>query len=208
MPFEQLLFVVNGTLLIKLCDFYGALVVNRLSVLPNILSMLRIILTPLFLVVLFQGGWFLVLALMIFTIAALTDTFDGYYARRYQAYTFWGAFLDPIADKILIGATLCAFAVLNLVSWWVVAIIVIRDVLVTLLRLQKITHGSMLQTSMLAKCKTTAQFISIYLFFLCLIIQWLDAPVQCYEISIMLARLCLYVVAGLTLYSGLDYVWK
>ena len=181
---------------------------NRLSVLPNILSMLRIILTPLFLMILFQGEWFLVLALIIFTIAALTDTFDGYYARRYQAYTYWGAFLDPIADKILIGATLCAFAVLNLVSWWVVAIIVLRDVLVTLLRLQKIAHGGMLQTSMLAKCKTTAQFISIYLFFLCLIVQWLQAPAQWYDMSLMLARLCLYIVAGLTFYSGLDYVWK
>lgn len=170
--------------------------------------MLRIILTPLFLVALFQGGWYLVLSLVIFTIAALTDTFDGYYARRYEAYTFWGAFLDPIADKILIGATLCAFAVLDLVSWWVVLVIVIRDTLVTLLRLQKIAHGGMLQTSMLAKFKTTAQFVSIYFFFICLIAQWLQAPVLWYEVSVMLACICLYIVAVLTLYSGLDYVWK
>ncbi len=170
--------------------------------------MLRIILTPLFLLTLFQGEWSLVLALVIFTIAALTDTFDGYYARRYDAYTFWGAFLDPIADKILIGATLSAFSVLNLVSSWVVLIIVIRDVLVTLLRLQKIAHGGMLQTSILAKFKTTAQFVSIYLFFLCLLAQWLQAPALWYDVSIMLAQMCLYIVVGLTLYSGLDYVWK
>jgi CDP-diacylglycerol--glycerol-3-phosphate 3-phosphatidyltransferase len=182
--------------------------VNRLSVLPNVLSVLRIILTPLFLVALFQGEWSLVLALIIFTIAALTDTFDGYYARRYDAYTFWGAFLDPIADKILIGATITAFAVLNLVSWWVVLIILIRDVLVTLLRLQKIAHGGMLKTSMLAKVKTTAQFVSIYFFFICLIAQWLQAPGAWYDVTLILAQTCLYLVAALTLYSGLDYVRK
>lgn len=157
---------------------------------------------------LFQGESALIVSFIIFTLAALTDTFDGYYARRYQAYSFWGAFLDPIADKVLVNAALLAFTVLNLVQWWVVAIIVIRDILVTLLRIQKITHGGMLQTSALAKLKTTAQFVAIYLLFLCLIAQWLQAPVFWYENAVFFARICLYIVVALTLYSGLDYVWK
>lgn len=180
----------------------------RLSALPNILSSLRIFLTPFFVIFLLQGEWWLIVSLIIFTLAALTDTFDGYYARRFEAYTFWGAFLDPIADKVLINTALGVFAYLHLVSWWVVGIIILRDLLVTVLRLQKISHGTVLQTSFIAKFKTTAQFISIYFLFICLIMEWLHVShVWIYGVT-CIANIFLYIVAGLTLYSGLSYVWK
>ena len=76
---------------------------------PNFLSFMRIVFTPLFIWLLFQGGNLLFCAILIFTIAALTDLYDGYIARRFGQATEFGNFLDPAADKILIFSTFFSF---------------------------------------------------------------------------------------------------
>src|SRR6266850_7243151 len=99
---------------------------------PNSLTVLRILLTPLFLILLFSESSFLKqLALLVYIVAALTDWYDGWVARRYGYVTRWGKFLDPLADKILAAAALFAFVCLKLVDAWMVWVIIARDLIIT-----------------------------------------------------------------------------
>ena len=129
---------------------------------PNILTVFRILLTPFFIFFLFNesesSG---VYSLIIFTVASFTDAYDGYYARKYNAVSESGKFLDPLADKILASSAFISFAVLGLIDIWMVAIIILRDVFVTLLRMRMKKGGESLVTSNIAKSKTAAQLITI-----------------------------------------------
>ena len=129
---------------------------------PNILTVFRILLTPFFVFFLFNesesSG---VYSLIIFTVASFTDAYDGYYARKYNAVSESGKFLDPLADKILASSAFISFAVLGLIDIWMVAIIILRDLFVTLLRMRMKKGGESLVTSNIAKSKTAAQLITI-----------------------------------------------
>ena len=129
---------------------------------PNILTVFRILLTPFFIFFLFNesesSG---VYSLIIFTVASFTDAYDGYYARKYNAVSESGKFLDPLADKILASSAFVSFAVLGLIDIWMVAIIILRDLFVTLLRMRMKKGGESLVTSNIAKSKTAAQLITI-----------------------------------------------
>ena len=129
---------------------------------PNILTVFRILLTPFFIFFLFNesesSG---VYSLIIFTVASFTDAYDGYYARKYNAVSESGKFLDPLADKILVSSAFISFAVLGLIDIWMVAIIILRDLFVTLLRMRMKKGGESLVTSNIAKSKTAAQLITI-----------------------------------------------
>lgn len=129
---------------------------------PNILTVFRILLTPFFIFFLFNesesSG---VYSLIIFTVASFTDAYDGYYARKYNAVSESGKFLDPLADKILASSAFISFAVLGLIDIWMVAIIILRDLFVTLLRMSMKKGGESLVTSNIAKSKTAAQLITI-----------------------------------------------
>ena len=129
---------------------------------PNILTVFRILLTPFFIFFLFNesesSG---VYSLIIFSVASFTDAYDGYYARKYNAVSESGKFLDPLADKILASSAFISFAVLGLIDIWMVAIIILRDLFVTLLRMRMKKGGESLVTSNIAKSKTAAQLITI-----------------------------------------------
>ena len=129
---------------------------------PNILTVFRILLTQFFIFFLFNesesSG---VYSLIIFTVASFTDAYDGYYARKYNAVSESGKFLDPLADKILASSAFISFAVLGLIDIWMVAIIILRDLFVTLLRMRMKKGGESLVTSNIAKSKTAAQLITI-----------------------------------------------
>lgn len=176
-------------------------------IIPTLLSLLRIVLTPVFVMLFWQGQTRLFLSVIVFTIAALTDAYDGYFARRYGVTTAWGAFLDPIADKILICTTLICLALKGLVPWWLVAIIMVRDAVVTLLRMSAIKHGLMLATTNLAKYKTIAQFVAIYTAFLWLVVHEVLHCAGGQE-SFIAVQVVMYVVGALTLYTGVDYAAK
>ena len=175
---------------------------------PNVLSFVRIILTPLFLWLLFQEGSLLFLSVLIFTVAALTDSYDGYIARRFGQVTELGNFLDPIADKILIFSTFYAFYVKELVSLWFVVLLIVRDTMVTVLRLFMVRRGKSLVTSKLGKWKTVMQFIAIYLIFIHLLCEEFNYFPILYEGMIVLIMVVMYLIAAVTLYSGIDYVVK
>ena len=132
--------------------------------LPNQLSILRIILTPIFIFfLLFDRYYFEQVATFVFIIASLTDWYDGYIARRYGYVSKWGKFLDPLADKVLISSALISFWILNYIKLWVVLVIVLRDFLVTGLRFYAIETRKPVVTGNLAKWKTFSQMLLIYL---------------------------------------------
>ena len=102
---------------------------------PNSLTIFRILLTPVFVILLFSDSSFWKqISLVVYIVAALTDWYDGWVARKYGYVTRWGKFLDPLADKILSSAALFSFVALSLVDAWMVWIIVLRDFLITGLR--------------------------------------------------------------------------
>jgi CDP-diacylglycerol---glycerol-3-phosphate 3-phosphatidyltransferase len=130
---------------------------------PNQMTLLRILLTPLFIVFLFSANIFLrQWSLLIFVLMALTDWYDGWLARRWGYVSRWGAFFDPLADKVVTSAALLAYDFLGLVPGWMVWIIVFRDFLITLLRSYTEYRGKPVETSKFAKAKTFLQFAVIY----------------------------------------------
>lgn len=140
---------------------------------PNLISMSRVILIPLFLYLLFQPSmtssfW----ALVVFGIASLTDVLDGWSARKLNQETEFGQFLDPLADKVLVLSTLIALVLLDpLIPLWMVLIIVGRDILLTIMRYLAIKKGQTLRTNRFGKFKTAFQMIGIVIIIMIYIVK-------------------------------------
>ncbi|WP_026167260.1 CDP-alcohol phosphatidyltransferase family protein [Balneola vulgaris] len=181
--------------------------------LPNILSALRIVLAPVFLYMYLQGG--LVwggLSILVFTIAAITDFFDGHYARKYQIETPLGVFLDPLADKFL---TFSAFIVLPFVDptqfpWWAVIAIIIRDVFMTTLRIYAKRKKILMKTRYTAKTKTTIQLVFLYIALLLGLFQGTGNIIATWAEIILDTGIMFYLmmfVTFITVYSAVEYVF-
>jgi len=131
--------------------------------LPNQLTLLRIILTPLFVAFLLSDSQTLrQLSLVVFIVAALTDWYDGWIARKMGYTTRWGKFLDPLADKVLSSAALLSYAGLGLIDGWMVWVVIFRDFLITGLRSYAEWHDQPIVTSRGAQAKTFGEFVVIY----------------------------------------------
>lgn len=131
--------------------------------LPNSLTILRIFLTPVFVVLLLSDSPFQrQLSVVVYVVAALTDWYDGWIARRYGSMSRWGKFLDPLADKVLAAAALLTFAALGLIDAWMVWVIVVRDVVITGLRSYAEWTDHPIVTSRSAQAKTFSEFIVIW----------------------------------------------
>lgn len=130
---------------------------------PNFLSILRIIVIPVFVYLLSLNSYTArIWALVIFILASITDALDGWSARKLNQESEMGKFLDPLADKFLVIATLTAFLFLDpLIPLWMIFIIVGRDLLITIMRYLAIKKGKSLRTSHFGKFKTAFQMISI-----------------------------------------------
>lgn len=134
--------------------------------LPNILSIIRILLAPVFLILFLQETFlWAATSLFIFIFAALTDFFDGYFARRYKATSPFGTFLDPLADKILTFTGFFCLLFIDPVQFpfWMILIILFRDIFVTLLRMWASRKGHAMETRKSAKFKTFVQMFFLYL---------------------------------------------
>jgi CDP-diacylglycerol---glycerol-3-phosphate 3-phosphatidyltransferase len=170
----------------------------RIANLANILTLLRFVLIPIFLVALFTGDGHetvgRTIAFVIFTIACITDRFDGLLARNYGMATEFGAFVDPIADKALIGSALVGLSMLGDLPWWVTAVIMTRELVVTLLRLAVIRRG-VIPASWGGKLKTVVQAVAIGLFLLPLSGAFL-----------VVASVVMGIAILLTVVTGIDYV--
>jgi CDP-diacylglycerol---glycerol-3-phosphate 3-phosphatidyltransferase len=162
----------------------------------NILTVVRILLVPVFVVCLFAGGtvWRLV-ALAAFVVASVTDLLDGRLARSRGLVTDFGKIADPIADKALTGAALISLSVLGELPWWVTALILIREIGVTVLRFVVIRRG-VIAASPGGKLKTLLQVIAICLYILP---ESLSPPALVKEVVMAAAVV-------VTLVTGADYV--
>ena len=125
---------------------------------PNILTVMRIFLTPIFIICLFSDFFGAQLwALIIFIVASITDAYDGYLARKNNMVTDTGRFLDPLADKILLSSAFISFSIMGLIDIWMVALIIFRDLFVMGLRFLMSRRGFIMITSKIAKSKTGVQ---------------------------------------------------
>jgi len=161
---------------------------------PNALTVLRLLLVPVFIGLMLPPAgsvdrWW---AAAVFVIASLTDVVDGVWARRTNQVTTFGKVADPIADKALTGAALVLLSVLGDLTWWITAVIIVRELGVTALRFWVIRHG-VIPASRGGKAKTIAQMIAITLYVV---------PVQ----VPFIAPLAMAVAVVLTVATGLDYV--
>lgn len=130
---------------------------------PNAFTFLRVLLVPVVLWLLtldsVAADWW---ALGVFVFAAITDSFDGWVARRYNGITRWGQFADPLADKLLVLGTLASLALVGRVWWWAVAVILLREVLVTGLRVRLVRRlRIVLPASTWGKLKTMTQIVAV-----------------------------------------------
>ncbi|MGA9117288.1 MAG: CDP-diacylglycerol--glycerol-3-phosphate 3-phosphatidyltransferase [Bacteroidota bacterium] len=131
--------------------------------LPNQLTLLRVLLTPVFAALLLADSpGSRQAALGVFLAAALTDWYDGWIARRSGTTSRWGKFLDPLADKVLSATALLVYAGLGLVDAWMVWIVIGRDFLITGLRTYGELRNVPIATSRGAQAKTFGQFVVIY----------------------------------------------
>jgi len=180
---------------------------------PNQLTFLRILLTPVFLVFLLSSNSILrQWSLAVFTFAAFTDWYDGWLARRWGYVTRWGAFLDPLADKVLTSAALIAYSYLGLISSWMVWIIVIRDAIITILRSYAEYKGKPVDTSKLAKTKTFGQYVLIFYLMIFYVAQNTPSIEEQFGgiIKVLLNYSFIYssmvIITGITLWTGIIYI--
>jgi len=131
--------------------------------LPNSLTLARVVLAPVFyLLILSPSPVNKQISLIVFLVAAITDWYDGWIARKYGYISRWGKFLDPLADKVLSSFALLAYVSLGLVDGWMVWIVIVRDFLMTGLRSYAEYSDRPIVTSKSAQAKTFGQFVVIY----------------------------------------------
>jgi len=184
-------------------------------VLPNQLTVLRIILTPFFLFLFISGEPTLIqISLGVFLIAALTDWYDGWLARKFNYITEWGKFMDPLADKILTSTAFFAFVSVGLVNLWMVVLIVLRDAIITLLRVYADYKKVSFNTSYIAKLKTFFQMLFLYYLLVLYSFNTIDYFKNNYQniINILLNKDLVYYsmlfVTFITVYSGITYFYE
>ena len=163
--------------------------------LPNKLTLLRVLLVPVFMVVLYLdfpgAGW---VALAIFVIASLTDLLDGQIARKYNMVTDFGKFADPLADKMLVTAAMLWFVEIGQMPAWALLIVVVREFAVSGLRMIASDKGRVIAAGWSGKVKTASTMVCIVLMFL--------------PIPAIVNTICVWIIALTTLYSGVEYFVK
>lgn len=176
---------------------------------PNQLTILRMLLTPVFLYLFIQESVDQQLAgTIVFFVASATDWYDGYIARKFNIVSRWGQFMDPMADKILISSAFFVLAYLKILFWWMVWVIVIRDFLITFLRIFALHLGKSVVTSTFAKWKTFSQMavlivVLLYLNFMNYkFFPVLQIPVR-YDHWISISMI---IVTSITAFSGIQYM--
>ena len=161
----------------------------------NKLTLLRVILIPVYLVI-----WHLdfaynnIVALIIFIVASVTDFIDGYVARHYNQVTDFGKFMDPLADKVLVISSMIMFCAMGRFPAWALVIVIAREFAVSGLRMVAVDNGRVIAAGWSGKVKTFATMVCLCIMHLP-IWNWLN-------------WVCIIVIAATTLYSGVEYFVK
>ena len=161
----------------------------------NKLTMLRVIMIPAFLLVLYlnipyANYW----ALVIFALASITDTLDGYIARHYNQVTDFGKFMDPLADKCLVIAAMLWFVEVGLMPAWALLVVVVREFGVSGLRMVAADKGRVIAAGWSGKVKTASTMV-------CILLMLLPIPA-------IVNTICVAVIVLTTVYSGVEYFAK
>lgn len=173
---------------------------NRLVNVPTIITFSRILLIPIFILVVSTRP---LLGTVIFLVAVLTDTFDGYLARKSKQVTKLGVLLDPLADKLLVISALVVLVDMGFIEAWIAIVIIAREFIVTGLRIVALSKDMVIPAEMGGKIKTIAQFTSLIILLIDRSIVGLDL----YNLGYYLLLLAMLV--GIT--SGIQYFalfWK
>ena len=179
-------------------------------ILPNVLTISRLLLTIGFIFFLTRTGvWSIFLALILFMLAVLTDYYDGYLAKKHHAVSNFGKIMDPIADKFLVLTAFFVFMRMQIVAEWMFVVIFIREITVTGSRFLAMKRGRVLAAELTGKWKTVLQTFVIFvilnfiLFYKAgLAYGWISQGWACGIYILML------LTVGLTLLSGLTYFWN
>jgi len=169
--------------------------------LANKLTVLRIILVPIFLIcAMVDTTTANIIALSIFIVASVTDKLDGYIARSRNQITNFGKFMDPLADKLLVTCALILLVEKGIIAAWVVVVIIAREFIVSGLRTLAASQGVVIAASNWGKLKTAIQMIAIIMGLLSLVYnpEWLNITTQ----------VTIYLAAVITIISGVDYFVK
>src|SRR5256714_15543346 len=179
----------------------------------NRLTLSRLLLTVIFVAAL-NSSWQYgrTLALVVFLIAGVSDFVDGEIARRYGVVTNFGKLMDPLVDKIMVGAAFISLVPLKAVPAWAATTVVARDFLITGLRLMASAKGRILPAERLGKQKTSWQIITV-IFFLTLLsmaeLQYVNEKSTCWVRSWTEAGpVLVWVTVALTIYSALGFTWR
>ena len=187
---------------------------NKFFTVANFFSFLRILLTPLFMYFLFTiKPYYEILALVIFVVASITDAYDGYFARKFNTVSKFGIFLDPLADKVLMSAAFLSFVFMGLIPLWMVIVIILRDFMITGLRIYFNSKNKSMETRKSAKIKTGSQ-IGVVCFILVYVItqRWpllatIQEPVKHFLVDGFPGiYIVMLIVTLFTAWTGIEYL--
>lgn len=164
----------------------------------NKITVLRIILVPVFMVLLYLGQTYWALA--VYIIACVSDFVDGKIARKYNQITDFGKFMDPLADKMLVLAAMCYFVEVGLIPGWVVAVVLLREFGVSGLRLLAVEQGIVIAAAWSGKIKTGVTMVALGVLIL--------AGQPWFPALEVIAVVCWLLILITTLYSGIEYFAK
>ncbi len=161
--------------------------------LPNLITLLRLLLIPVVVLNLLEGHY--KQALLFFILAGLSDALDGFLARSLNQKTLLGAILDPIADKLLVNSVYLLGAYLGLLPGWLAAIVLSRDILILIGFAVLVSHTKRLEVrpTILSKCTTASQIFTVVL--------------TLWGLEEEILRIFFFFTGGLTALSGLHYLW-
>lgn len=170
----------------------------------NALTVVRLVLVPVFIVMVLRGNDMgMLVATVVFTVAALTDKLDGYLARRLNLITNFGKLADPIADKALTMSALVLLSYLGQLWWWVTIVIIVRELGITFMRMAMVRKGAVMAASKGGKLKTTLQMVAI----IGLLMPWQLFLSDTIASGLIATAFCIMMVALLvTVVTGIDYV--
>jgi len=132
---------------------------------PNILTVFRLILIPIFILVFFSSlQHSLILSIAIFVLAGLTDVLDGYIARKYELVTDWGTVVDPLADKLILLTVLTCLVVSNYIPLWILIIVLAKEALMIIMGVLLYNKGTVIPSNIFGKATTCFFYLAILIF--------------------------------------------
>jgi CDP-diacylglycerol--glycerol-3-phosphate 3-phosphatidyltransferase len=184
------------------------------ATIPSLITTIRIIVAPIILMLLFSNSPVqIVSAVVLFFIAAYTDYMDGWLARRWKVQSKWGSFYDPLADKILTLTVLYYIVHISILPMWMFAILLFRDLVITILRWKLKDNEKPLATSLSAKIKTFYQMIVVSIVLVVTAFRAMFATssvwmnIEVLPVNTILTIL-LATVTAYSVWTGIEYCWK